>query len=329
MPPPVRQIRRLVACVSLPLAALLLSACGTGSRQASADTRTSSTAATTSKLPGTSKPPVTIGDKNFTEQFVLGELYSQALTAQGFSVTLNRNIGPTEVTIPALASGRLAMYPEYLGVWNTTVAGYRRKFPTAHAAYQAAQRYALRHGFELLDLTPFSDTGAIAVTSRYASDNGLRTIEDLQSVAPSLMIGAPPQFQQSPSGLPALEQAYGFTPAGFKPLEVGSQYRALDQGLVQAADVNTTDGELLSGSYALLEDPRRIFGWGNAVPVISARVLDAEGPAFAATINRVSALLTTTAVRRMNAAVDTSHQDPVVVAREFLTAHGLLRPHPG
>ncbi len=28
---------------------------------------------------------MTIGDKNFTEQFVLGELYSQALQAQGFT----------------------------------------------------------------------------------------------------------------------------------------------------------------------------------------------------------------------------------------------------
>ena len=38
---------------------------------------------------------------------------------------LNRNIGPTEVTLKALQSGRLAMYPEYLPTWNTTVAGYR------------------------------------------------------------------------------------------------------------------------------------------------------------------------------------------------------------
>ena len=30
--------------------------------------------------------PSTIGDKNFTEQFILGELYFQALTAEGFNV---------------------------------------------------------------------------------------------------------------------------------------------------------------------------------------------------------------------------------------------------
>ena len=318
------QIRRFAACAVAALAAPALAACGTSSRQASAETTSSSTAARTPALPGAGKPPVTIGDKNFTEQFVLGELYYQALTAEGFSVTLNRNIGPTEVTIQALASGRLAMYPEYLNVWNTTVAGYQRKFATARAAYQAAQRHALRHGFELLDPTPFSDTSAIAVTYNYASDNHLRTIADLRSVAARLTVGAPQQFQQSATGLPALEQAYGFTPAAFKPLEFGAQYQALDQGTVQAAYVNTTDGQLLTGDYTLLQDPRGVFGWGNAIPVMSVRVLDAEGPAFAATINRVSALLTTSVIRQLNAAVDTFHQDPVTVAKEFLVAHGLV-----
>ena len=44
-----------------------------------------------------------------------------------------------------------------------------------------------------------------------------------------------------------------------------------------------------------------MFGWGNVVPVASVRALDAEGPAFEATINRVSALLTLPAMRELNA----------------------------
>ena len=67
-----------------------------------------------------------------------------------------------------------------------------------------------------------------------------------------------------------------------------------------------------------------MFGWGNVVPVVSAKVLDAEGPAFAATINRVSALLTLQTMRQLNAAVEVSHQDPSTVAQEFLQAHGLV-----
>jgi osmoprotectant transport system substrate-binding protein len=203
------------------------------------------------------------------------------------------------------------------------VAGYRHGFPSSYAAYQAGERYALAHGFELLDPTPFSDTDAIGVTFNYSVQHGLSTISDLAKVASMLTVGAPPQFQQDPGGLPMLEQVYGFLPANFKPLAIGSQYMALDQGTVQAADVGTTDGELITGNYSLLKDPRHVFGWGHVVPVVPVRVLDAEGPAFEGTINQVSALLTTPVIRQLNAAVDISGVDPAVVAEQFLQAHGL------
>jgi osmoprotectant transport system substrate-binding protein len=335
-------VRTLLACVAAGAAALGLSACGAASRRPATappptsptkpttTERTTATATTTSAstsaaaLPGTGRPTVTIGDKNFTEQFLLGELYYLALKAQGFSVVLNRNIGPTEVTIQALQSGRLSMYPEYIDTWNTAVAGYKHRFSTAYGAYQAGERYALAHGLELLDATPFSDTDAVGVTFNYSVQNGIASISDLAKVASSLTFGAPPQFQQAPTGLPLVEQAYGIIPAAFKPLPVGGQYQALDQGTVQAADVNTTDGELITGNYTLLKDPKHVFGWGNVAPVVPVRVLDAEGPAFAGTINQVSALLSTAVMRQLNAAVDISGVDPGVVARQFLEAHGLV-----
>ncbi len=320
---------RLLGLTAVALLALGPVACGSGRSgqgakpQAPAAGRSAATTTETpTVLPGTDRPQVTIGDKNFTEQFVLGQLYLQALEAEGFSVVLNRNIGPTDVTIRALANGTLSMYPEYLDTFNTAIAGDSRSFPTSRAAYRVAQRYALSHGLALLHPSPYSYTDAIGVRLDYARANGLRTIGDLQRVAPALTLGAPPQFQD-PTGLPALEQAYGFVPAAFKALGIGAQYQALDQGSVQAADVNTTDGQLSSGGYRLLADPKRVFGWGEETPVVSAKVLADEGPAFASTINQVSALLSTTVMRRLNAAVDLSHQDPAVVAKAFLLAHGL------
>jgi osmoprotectant transport system substrate-binding protein len=312
------RVLRGIACL---LVAVGVAACG-------ASTSTTSPLATsttqTTALPGTGKPTVIIGDKNYTEQFVLGELYFEALKAQGFSVQLNRNIGPSEVTLQAIQSGRLSMYPEYINTWNQTIANNQRSYKTLADAVQAGQAYAFTHGLQLLTPTPFSDTDAIAVGLDYAVQNGLSTIRDLRKVAPELTFGAPPQFQQAAqNGLPALEQAYGFVPAAFKPLEIGGQYQALDQGLVQAADVNTTDAQLTSGNYVLLKDPQKVLGFGNVVPVVSSQVLQAEGPAFAKTINRVTKLLTLQAIRQLNAAVDLYNEDPAAVARQFLAAYGL------
>jgi osmoprotectant transport system substrate-binding protein len=316
----------LTLAVSLFAAAVLvagLSACG-AANSTNAASKDHSAVTTTTALPGTDKPSVTIGDKNFTEQFVLGELYKQALVAQGYTVSIDRNIGLTQ--LQALQSGRLAMYPEYLGTWNTAVAGNQQQFSTLREAYQAGQLYAQAHGLQLLDETPFSDVNAIGVTTTYAQQNALHTIADLVKVAPTLTIGAPPQFKTSAAGLPLIEQEYGILPAGFKALDVGEQYQALDQGTVQAADVNTTDGQLLTGQYALLADPKRAFGWGNVVPIVPSKVLVTEGPAFATTINRVSSLLSTQMMRQLNAEVDIYNQDPTAVAKQFLVAHGLVPP---
>jgi osmoprotectant transport system substrate-binding protein len=318
------------------LAVLGLTGCGAKSADGSPSSSQTPSSSTTSTLPGTGKPPVTIGDKNFTEQFILGELYSLALTAQGYSVILNQNIGPTEVTMRALQSGRLDMYPEYLDVgwqssgapWNATGLGGQQHFSSERSAYGAAQKYAHALGLELLAPTPFSDTSAVAVSFNYSAQNGLSRIGDLRALSATLTFGGPAQFQQSLDGLPAIERAYGVVPTAYKSLGVGGQYQALDQGAVQAADVNTTDGQLVSGNYTLLADPRHVFGWGNAAPVVATKVLQAEGPAFSSTINRVSSLLTTSVMRQLNAAVDVSGQDPKMVAQQFLASHGLLASAP-
>lgn len=301
----------LTVCVAL-------SGCGSGSTASRARSRAAR------GLPGSGKPAIVVGDKNFTEQFLLGELYKQALQAQGYDVSLNRNIGPTEVTIAALESGRVDVYPEYLRIWTNEVAGLQRRFVTRRAAYAAGERYAASRGLRLLSPTPFGDTDAIAVTRAYAAAHRLRALGDLRRVAASLNLGAPPQFQVDDPGLPALHEAYGFAPAQFTPLAIGTQYAALDQGKVQAADVNTTDAQLGAGRYAVLADRQRVFGWGNVVPVVSERTVLAEGPAFTHTINRVNALLSLDVMRRLNAAVDLSGLSPATVAEQFLRAHRVL-----
>src|SRR5258707_11823223 len=64
----------------------------------------------------TSSPTVAIGTKDFTEEFVLGQLYKQALEAKGFKVSYKENVGSSELIDSALTSGTINFYPEYTGV---------------------------------------------------------------------------------------------------------------------------------------------------------------------------------------------------------------------
>jgi osmoprotectant transport system substrate-binding protein len=88
--------------------------------------------------------------------------------------------------------------------------------------------------------------------------------------------------------------------------------------------VFTTDGQLQGGKYTVLKDPKNIFGYEQVAPIVNQKTLDKEGPAFAETINALSAKLTTEAMQKMNGAVDLDKQSPADVAKTFLQANGLL-----
>jgi osmoprotectant transport system substrate-binding protein len=319
---------RTIVLAALALAvALALAACGgssdSGSTQPAATATGTGAASAPSDQPGKGKPKVTIGDKNFTEQYILGELYAQALRAKGFDVDLKSNIGSSEITDKALTSGKIDMYPEYTGTILSELAHETRRPSDPDAAYEAAKKFEESRGYTLLDKTPFVDSDAIAVKPAYAKQHGLESLADLKKLGKSFTIGAPPEFRTRYTGLIGLKKAYGVVPS-FRPLAIGLQYKALDSGKVQGADVFTTDGALQRGDYTLLKDPKFIFGFQNVAPVVSQKVLDAEGPAFADTLNKVSALLTTEAMQKMNAAVDLDKQKPGDVAKKFLQANGLL-----
>ncbi|MGI8802909.1 MAG: glycine betaine ABC transporter substrate-binding protein [Solirubrobacteraceae bacterium] len=303
-------------------AALLASACGAGGSESAPTPTTSSTA--TPNGPGAGRPPVVLGAKNFTEEFILGQLYTQALQGLGYRVTLVNDIGATEVVDRELTAGRIDGYPEYTGTILSSLAQDTRRPASADQAYDWAQDFEQRRGMTMLDTTPAQDSDVLAVKPAYARAHRLRSLEDLPRLGASARLGAAPEFRTRFNGLVGLRRLYGVDHVRFVPLAIGELYPALDQGRVQLAAVFTTDGQLVGGGYTLLADPKNTFGFQNVTFVVRRKVLDAEGPAFAETINAVSAKLSTQALRVLNAAVSLGQQSPAAVARQFLRANGIV-----
>ena len=270
----------------------------------------------------TDAPVLRIGTKNFTEQYILGELYAQALRAKGFPVELKRDVGSSEIIHQALTGGALDMYPEYIGVLLSEVANERRRPMDPDAAYRAAREFENGNGFELLEATPFSDQNALAVTPEFARRNDMHDIGDLRRLPGAVRIGAPPEFRTRFEGLVGLEQRYGLRDAEVVPLAIGRQYDELDEGRVDAAAVFTTDGRLAGRRYVLLRDPRVVFASQHVAPVISRRALRAHGPKLPEAIDAVSRRLTEDAMRDMNAAVEDGAR-PEAVAADFLRGANL------
>ncbi len=304
-------MRRGAIAVLATLVALVLGACGGGEPS------------TSPKDVEGAGSPVRIGTKNFTEQFILGELYSQALRAEGFRVQLKRDIGSSEIIHRALVGGALDMYPEYVGVLLSEIANRRKRPRSPIAAYRAAKAFEERRGFTLLAMTPFSDSNALAVKPAFARRHRVRAIGDLRRVPGTVEIGAPPEFRTRFEGLVGLTERYGLDNLEAKPMPIGKQYAALRDGDVDAAAVFTTDGRLARRGYVLLKDTRGLFAFQHVAPVISRASLREHGDRLTATINAVSGRLTTSVMRRMNAAVDQHGRSPRSVADEFLRREGL------
>jgi osmoprotectant transport system substrate-binding protein len=301
-----------------------LAACGSSSSSSSssATSATTSTPAVAASGPGVGKPAVTIGDKNFAEENILGALYAQALQAKGYNITLKDNVGSSEIIHKALTSGQIDMYPEYTGVLLSAVAGQTKNPSSAEAAAHQAKAFLEKEGATLLNTTPFYDSNALATLPAYASQHSLASIADLKPLGTGVKLGGPPEFATRFEGLPGLVKEYGVKPT-FVPIAIELSYKALESGQVNVQNVFSTDGQLLSGKFKVLTDPKHVFGYQNVAPVVKKSVLAAEGPAFEQTLNKVSSLLTLKAIQQMNAAVSIDKQSATSVAAQFLKANGL------
>jgi osmoprotectant transport system substrate-binding protein len=269
-------------------------------------------------------PTIVIGTKNFAEEFILGQLYKQALEAKGFKVSYKENLGATEIVHPALTSGKINFYPEYTGVVVQVVYHHASSPKTAAATYRLAKSLEAKKGISALTPTPFSDTDALAVTNASAKKYGLRSVGDLKKVG-SFKLGGPPTCKTRTTCFLGYTRQYGITKASFVPLGIGLSYTALDKGQVLAADVFTTDPPLAKPSkYTVLADPKHVTGFQNVTPLVKTSVLKAAGPTFTKTVNAVSAKLTTPAIAAMNKAFYVDKQSAKSIAQKFLKANGLL-----
>ncbi len=263
-----------------------------------------------------------MGTKDFTEEFIVGQLYRQALAAKGCAINYKENIGATEIVDRALTSGQIDAYPEYTGESVATVAKINATVSSPREEYLLAKAFYAKRGQVMSDITPFFDTDAIAVLKSYAKKYGLVSTADLKKI-PHFTFGARPEFLNRQQGVAGMKRVYGIKNFTFQSLALGIAYQALDSGAVNAIDAFTTDPQLASGKYAVLKDPKNIFGFQNIALVINKSKLNVC-PDMLAVVNRVNKLLTAPAIIAMNKAVVIDKEPAAAVAAAFLKANHVI-----
>ncbi|MGH9710878.1 MAG: glycine betaine ABC transporter substrate-binding protein [Candidatus Acidiferrales bacterium] len=265
-----------------------------------------------------------VGSKNFPEQAILGELLAQHIEARtGLRVERRFYLSGTYICHQAMLAGRIDMYVEYTG---TALTAILKKTPNSdfHAVFdQVRDGYAQRFGLIVEAPLGFNDSFAIVVRGDDARRYGIHTISDATKYTPLWRPGFGYEFLERPDGYDGLVKTYGLKfAAPPRIMDLGLLYRALLARQVDIVAGNTTDGQLVTGAFTVLDDDKHYFPPYQAVPVVRSEILQ-QHPAIANALFDLSGKISDNDMQQMNHEVIGERKDTAVVVREFLRAKHL------
>jgi len=275
------------------------------------------------------KPAITIGSTNFSEQLVLGELYSQILESNGYAVTRRFNLGNREIVFPALESGQIDMEADYLATLLAFVDKNAKGSTDPKQTAAALQTALTPRGLTVLDYAPAVDQNGFVVTKATAEKYKLAKMSDLAPVAGQLVLGGPPECPSPtrPFCISGLKKTYGITFKEFKPLDVGGPLTvtALKGGQIDVGLLFTTDAKIAAEGFVLLDDDKHLQLSDNVAPVVRNEYLSKAGDDFKKIVNSIAPKLTTAELTGMNKLVEIDKKDPKDVAKDWLKKQGLIK----
>lgn len=316
----VTPVRRIFLLVSL-LSFLLVFVAACGDETGRGETQPVSGGAGSE---ATGQGAVIVGTKDFTEQFILGQMYRLLLEDAGFEVEYKGSLGGTPVAHTAIVNGEIDLYPEYTGTGLLTVLKLPVKSDAGEVYADVSSNYQEQFNLVWLEPAPMNNTQALAMTRERAAELGITTISDMVARASDLVLVGPDEFPEREDGLPGLKRVYGdFSLKSYKAVDKGLRYQGLVNGEADVAVAFATDGEISAFDLIVLEDDKGLFPPYQVAPVVRADVL-AASPDIATVLDTLAPHLTNEAMQRLNYEVSGNQREPAEVAREFLIQEGLL-----
>jgi osmoprotectant transport system substrate-binding protein len=259
----------------------------------------------------------------FAENQLVAEMYAQVLQRAGYTVERQFDLRSREISQSALDSGQIDVKPEYLSSLLLFVDPNAEHSNDPEVAAAQDREALAPHGISVLTPSPAQDQNVFVANAETAQRFGLTTMSSLSSVADQLTFGGPPECPQRAFCLPGLLDAYGILFYDFDPLDTGGPQTvaALRSNDVQIGLLFSTDPTIDANGFVPLVDDKQLQDAENITPVIRTDKLNDEVRGL---LDGVSATLTTENVTRLVGKVVLDGDDMATVARDFLSANGLL-----
>ena len=130
---------------------------------------------------------ILIGGKNFTEQFILAELFAQLINGYtDLDVELKLGLGGTKICFDALVRGELDIYPEYTGtgfmvILSPSEEEVKERIADPNAVYEyVSNTFDNEYQIKWLEPLGFNNTYALMIPKERAQKMGWKKISDLQ-----------------------------------------------------------------------------------------------------------------------------------------------------
>ncbi len=252
-----------------------------------------------------------IGSKTFTESVILSDIAALLARDAGTEVLHQRELGGTRILFDALASGQIALYPEYTGTITNEI------LPDSDLVTLADIREKLAgFGISVTDPLGFNNSYAIAMRPEEADALGISTISDLRK-HPGLKLRFSNEFMNRADGWPSLQQHYSLPQTDVTGVVHDIAYRQLDQELISGVDVYTTDAKIRYYDLRVLEDDLNFFPKYDAV-ILYRTSLGESHPDVVAALKRLEGAIDSRTMIALNGETELLQEPEPQVAAGFL-----------
>ncbi|MFC1864445.1 glycine betaine ABC transporter substrate-binding protein [Chloroflexota bacterium] len=287
---------------------------------------------------------VTVGNKNFTEEYVIGQLMKQLLEEQGFKVNLVSDLS-TMALREGMEAGDIDISADYTGTaWMTHLGHKYEQGTDNNEIYKLVKAEDADKGFVWLDPIWNNNTYVLVSWPEFVQENNIESISDLAALYQAAEVEVKTfvgfEFSTRPDGLPALEEFYGFEvpEASLMTGAPGASLLGLENKQCDVAMAFGTDAIIAKYSWHAYQDNKAFWPPYDLTPYVRKDTLD-KYPEIADILNELVATFpgggesATPAIvgqgqkvwQTLNAKVDIDKMEPDEVAREYLISKGLIK----
>lgn len=269
---------------------------------------------------------IQIAAKDFTEQYILGEILKMVVEEYtDYDVELTAGIaGETSIIMPAMEKGDFDLYAEYDSTAWMTVLKQPMTTDVDYMHLELDKRYKEKYDMIWTGYFGFDNAYSLAVRKETADKYQLKTFSDLVKVSDQMILGSGYEFYEREDGFDGLQEKYQFRFKETTEMNLGLKYNALLDGQVDVITIYRTDGRALRPDVTVLEDDLVYFPPAMGGTLVRAEALT-EYPGLEDALNVLNGAITNDEMQEMNAAVDLDGKDAKKVAKEFLQKKGLIK----